>query len=106
MLIFYAVLPKIAPFTAGDEAHQQGDYLTITCTFTHGDLPINITWSHDGQVLPTLGDPDSGITLITTKRSSVLSIDSIAGEHAGNYTCTGTNRAGSDSLATSLFVNG
>lgn len=78
----------------------------MICAITHGDIPIEITWSHNGKILPEVGDSDSGLTLVNTKKSSVLSIDSISGEHAGNYTCTGTNRAGTDSLTTELLVNG
>lgn len=78
----------------------------MTCAFTHGDLPIEISWLQDNKILPASGDDDSGLTLVNTKRSSVLSIESIAGEHAGNYTCIGKNRAGTDSLTTSLLVNG
>lgn len=78
----------------------------MICAFTHGDLPIEITWLHDGIILPSSGDINIGLNLVNTKKSSVLSIDSIAGEHAGNYTCTGTNVAGTDSLTTALLVNG
>lgn len=78
----------------------------MTCAFIHGDLPIEISWLHNGKLLPTSGDIDNGLTLVNMKRSSVLNIDSIAGEHAGNYTCIGNNRAGTDSLSTRLFVNG
>lgn len=78
----------------------------MTCAFIHGDLPIEIHWLHNGRLISTSSDIDNGVTLINTKRSSVLNIDSISGENAGNYTCSGTNRAGVDSLTTSLFVNG
>lgn len=78
----------------------------MTCAFIHGDLPIEISWFHNNVQLPPSGDLDKGITLVNTKRSSALSADSIVGENAGNYTCTGVNRAGTDSLTTQLLVNG
>lgn len=78
----------------------------MTCAFIHGDLPIEILWSHNGRPISTSEDFDNGLTVVNMKRSSVLNIDSIAGEHAGNYTCFGKNSAGTDSLDTQLFVNG
>lgn len=78
----------------------------MTCAFIHGDLPIEISWSHNGRILSALDDNDNSLTLVNSKRSSALNIDSISGEHAGNYTCTGVNRAGTESLSTQLFVNG
>lgn len=39
-------------------------------------------------------------------RSSVLTIDSVQGQHAGNYTCYGKNAAGVSNYTTTLIVNG
>lgn len=39
-------------------------------------------------------------------RSNVLTIDSISGQHAGNYTCVVKNLAGTAIHSTMLIVNG
>lgn len=39
-------------------------------------------------------------------RSSVLTIESISGEHAGNFTCVAKNQAGTATHFSTLIVNG
>ena len=40
------------------------------------------------------------------QKSSILSIDSVAAMHAGNYTCVAENAAGSSNYTAQLIVNG
>lgn len=40
------------------------------------------------------------------KRINVLSIESVSGQHAGNYTCLAKNTAGMASHSATLVVNG
>ena len=51
--------------------------------------------THDGVVISKTG-----------KMISVLSIDSVTAQHAGNYTCIASNKAGTAHLSTRLSVNG
>lgn len=68
-----------------------------------GDLPINIRW-YLNEIL--IGD-DQGITTSQFgKRANGLNIDSILGEHAGNYTCEARNYAGASHYSAELIVNG
>lgn len=40
------------------------------------------------------------------KRTYALTIDSVSGKHAGNYTCETSNEAGVERLTATLIVNG
>lgn len=40
------------------------------------------------------------------KRNSVLTIDSVNGNHAGNFTCQASNLAASVNFTSGLIVNG
>jgi len=62
-----------------------------------------LRWMFHGQELSSL----MGIsTLRLNPRVSLLSIDSVAAGHAGVYTCTAENAAGSSNQSASLSVNG
>jgi Immunoglobulin domain len=91
------------PFDLSDEAITSGQPVTIQCTVSEGDLPINFRWAFHGQELSS----QMGIsTLRLNARVSLLSIDSIAAGHAGNYTCTAQNSAGSTNHTATLLVQG
>lgn len=48
-----------------------------------------------------------GITVGTFgKKTSVLTIDSLSEDHAGNYTCIAANRAGTSAYSAELTVMG
>lgn len=97
------VLPQILPFDFGEEAVNYGDLTSLTCSITKGDLPIEITWFHNGlQVVKS----DSISIVKANRKISMLSIDSARANHAGNYTCVTSNPAGSASHTTTLYVNG
>lgn len=101
-MVDLSVAPQIAPFELGDEPANWGDAVTATCTVIKGDLPITIEWSLNGQ--PILSYP--GITIDTKKRVSLLTIDPINAQHAGDYACAASNAAGGTSFSASLAVNG
>lgn len=98
---FYSVAPQISPFFFEDLANS-GDTVSIQCTITKGDMPLNITWTLNNK---TIGD-DYGITVMKLKRFSTLNIDSVQAEHAGLFTCIASNRAGETSYSAVLNVNG
>lgn len=98
------VQPGIAAFTFGDEPANSGETVTATCTVIKGDYPIYIEWSLNGE--PIFSDnPDITIGS-TSKRVSVLTIDTVSAHHAGEYTCSASNQAGGTSYSASLVVNG
>ncbi|CAH0555681.1 unnamed protein product [Brassicogethes aeneus] len=95
------VLPKLQPFAFGDEPAFVGDSATVQCSITSGDLPVIFSWMLDGSpVRETDGISSSAFG----KKTSVLSIDTLSGIHAGNYTCLAANKAGISSFTTELVV--
>lgn len=70
---------------------------------TSGDLPIELKWLLNER-------PVSEMFGVSTaklgKRTYALTIDSVSGKHAGNYTCEATNMAGVDRFSAALVVNG
>lgn len=97
------MLPKVAPFSFGDEPVEADQFVSVMCSVIHGDLPINITWEFNGRPI----DSGSDVTItFTGKRMSTLSIDSVTGHHVGNYSCIGSNKAGFNKHTSLLLVNG
>ncbi|XP_073812149.1 Down syndrome cell adhesion molecule 1 isoform X23 [Musca autumnalis] len=95
------VLPHIRPFTFQEGPAETGQYTTLHCSVTFGDLPLNISWLHnDMEINETMGIS----MMMVSKRTSVLTIESIEDHHAGNYTCVAENHAGTQSYATELNV--
>lgn len=99
----FPVPPKLAPFAISDEPLHLGDYFQLTCAVVHGDFPYNITWYFNDEPINHL---DGIAILMHGKRSSSLNIDSVSGQHAGNYTCIGSNIAGSANVVTTLSIRG
>lgn len=97
------VPPKIAHFSFGDEPSNYADSASVQCLVTSGDLPIEFKWLFNGRPVKEL----AGITTAKMgKRNSVLTIDSVSGKHAGNFTCQATNSAASVTFTSQLIVNG
>ncbi len=91
------------PFDLSDEAITSGQPVTIQFTVSEGDMPINFRWAFHGKELSS----QMGITTVRLNaRVSLLSIDSIAAGHAGDYTCTAQNSAGSVNHTATLLVQG
>lgn len=99
----YIVPPIIVPFSFGEKPSHINQYLTLQCTLSDGDLPINILWTFNNQ--PITHEFDIIIAKMG-KRSSVLTIESVTDKHAGKYVCQGENRAGLAVYSTILKVIG
>lgn len=99
-----AVAPQIAPFEIAEEPANWGDSISVVCAILKGDLPIEITWALNGE--PIRPDRSDINILATTRKNSILSIESVAARHAGEYTCSASNKAGATSHSTILAVNG
>lgn len=80
-----------------------GETVTATCTILKGDQPILIEWALNGE---PISHDFSDITVATSKRVSLLTIDAVTASHAGEYTCVAGNAAGGTSYSASLTVNG
>lgn len=80
-----------------------GQVVTAPCSVVEGDHPLRLRWLFNEEPV----DPRSGITVFNIgERSAILSIGSVAHDHAGNYTCIAENEAGVDSHTASLIING
>lgn len=99
-----AVAPQIAPFAIAEEPANWGDSISVVCAILKGDLPIEITWALNGE--PIRPDRSDINILATTRKNSILSIESVAARHAGEYTCSASNKAGATSYSATLAVNG
>ena len=91
------------PFSFGDEPFTSGASAHTVCAATEGDLPMDINWIFEGQKHSSM----MGIaTLKVGPRSNMLTIESVAAAHSGQYTCMARNGAGSRNFTTSLIVYG
>lgn len=100
----HKVPPKIQPFSFGAEPANDADSVSISCVAPTGDLPISFEFLLNDEPISELS---SGVSVSKLgKRTSALTIDSISGQHAGNYTCKATNGAASEYYSAHLIVNG
>ena len=69
-----------------------------------GDLPLDITWMFEGQVI----EADRSDILISTigRRIKQLTIEAVTARHAGEYTCVASNEPESIARSAKLVVNG
>ena len=96
-------MPRIVPFDLSDEPITSGQPVTMHCSISEGDLPVDFRWAFHGKELSS----QMGISILRLNaRVSLLSIDSIAAGHTGNYTCTAQNSAGSVNHTATLLVQG
>ncbi|XP_076629334.1 cell adhesion molecule Dscam1-like isoform X11 [Colletes latitarsis] len=97
------VAPQIAPFVITEEPANWGDSISVVCAILKGDLPIEITWALNSE---PIGRDRTDINIVaTTRKNSILSIESVAARHAGEYTCSASNKAGATSHSATLAVN-
>ncbi|KAK2577362.1 hypothetical protein KPH14_003478 [Odynerus spinipes] len=99
------VAPQIIPFDFGDEPANWGELVSVTCSITKGDQPLDISWAFNGTPIDTSRGSDV-VVASTNRKNSVLTIESVAARHAGEYTCSASNRAGATSHTARLTVNG
>lgn len=103
LFLIYLVSPEILPLTFGDEISNAGDVVAVQCMVLKGDLPLEIRWLHNYN--PVLSE--NGLSIIkASSRISTLNIESVKGNHRGNYTCFAKNLAGSTEYSVELNVNG
>ncbi|XP_076629339.1 cell adhesion molecule Dscam1-like isoform X16 [Colletes latitarsis] len=98
------VAPQILAFTFGDEPASWAELISVTCTVTKGDQPLEISWAFNGAPIDSRHGSDVVIAS-TNKKNSVLTIESVAARHAGDYTCSASNRAGATTHSARLTVN-
>ncbi|KAK3923290.1 Titin [Frankliniella fusca] len=103
VLLNVQVAPQILALSFGDDPINSGDTAAVQCTVVKGDAPISITWYLNGQEVRS-GD---GIEINKLgAKISVLSLEAAQARHSGEYTCRASNKAGADSQAAVLNVQG
>ncbi|XP_037024203.1 Down syndrome cell adhesion molecule-like protein Dscam2 isoform X8 [Bradysia coprophila] len=96
------VPPNIAHFDFGDEPSNYGDTASVSCIVTSGDSPITFKWLFNNKPISEV----SGISTVKLgKRNSAMTIDSVNGRHAGNFTCQAANSAATVNYTAVLIVN-
>ncbi|XP_022236650.1 Down syndrome cell adhesion molecule homolog, partial [Limulus polyphemus] len=104
ILFLASVLAVEPPILQPDEFPSDielGSRVQILCYLKKGDLPVTFTWNKGGKPLLT----NERITISSSDSfSSKLIIQSVVSEDVANYSCTGTNSAGSDSFTAALIV--
>lgn len=101
----FTVPPQIAPITFGDQAAKWGEQVSSVCSVHTGDKPIMIEWRLNGKRITPKAHPDITISR-SGKKLSLLNIDSVTADHAGEYTCVASNPAGSANRSTVLSIDG
>jgi len=91
------------PLSFGKDVLDEGDFAQLLCIVHKGDEPLTITWALKGDVISS--EPGLSTTTLGT-RTGMLTIQSVGFRHAGLYTCTAKNQAGSVSETAVLKVNG
>lgn len=102
-------MPIIAPFTFGEDELNLDDSVTVICSITKGDLPVNIWWrfSESGEEISFNLTTNDGVVITrTSQKVSFLNIDAVKARHRGNYSCFASNKAGTVQYSAYLAMNG
>ncbi|EEC17788.1 cell adhesion molecule, putative [Ixodes scapularis] len=94
--------PEIQPFSFS-KSLSLGEKTTVMCGATTGKGPLSFHWSHNGA---DFGNSASRYVKVIAETIAALTIERVAAEHLGNYTCTVSNDIGSDSFSANLVVEG
>ncbi|XP_035221096.1 Down syndrome cell adhesion molecule-like protein 1 homolog isoform X12 [Stegodyphus dumicola] len=92
--------PRIQPFSFPEKL-TEGQKTKALCTVIEGISPFKFIWYKNEQTLMT----SPYITIQNNEDYSVLLINSLRTNHAGNYTCVVTSSLGRDSYSSQLVVN-
>lgn len=78
-----------------------GRVAAFTCTLYEGD-DVHFAWSKDGTILRSSGR----IQIQSNAVSSMLTIQRVESQDAGNYTCIGSNSLSEERVSARLIVQG
>lgn len=74
----------------------------VHCAALEGAEPLTFVWLKNGARI----SPNQKVTVKHHSESSSLTIANVGAEDIGNYSCTVTNAAGSDTVVSELLVTG
>ncbi|XP_070397140.1 cell adhesion molecule Dscam1-like isoform X23 [Dermacentor albipictus] len=92
--------PLIMPFSFPENA-VLGQKTTVTCVVSSGAGPFHFAWTHDAM---RVDSSRRRHVKIFSENVAALTVEAIAAEDVGNYTCTVSNAAGSASYTAALRV--
>ena len=95
--------PKLGPVLKS-QTRDVNSSLRILCDVQQGDQPLFFEWSKNSQPIKSV--PGVKWEIENSKMFSILNIDKISKEDAGNYSCLVKNIYGSDSINVMLTVKG
>ncbi|KAH7976677.1 hypothetical protein HPB52_018022 [Rhipicephalus sanguineus] len=95
--------PRLQPFTF-PVIKQASKKVTVHCAVFEGTEPLEFVWLKDGLKLSSSAGRNQVKQLSATVSS--LTIPQVGAGDVGNYTCTASNVAGSDSVTSPLIVTG
>lgn len=95
-------MPQIEPFAFNQNGMNGLSSVRLLCSIIAGDLPVNISWQKDGEVLPT----DDHRVQQLDEATVFLSLSRLLLTDSGNYTCVASNIAGVSSHSSLLQVKG
>lgn len=93
----------MSPFTFGDDIPEEGETISIQCTITSGDIPVEFAWTFNGR---STSDLANVFVSKIGRRVSSLTVESLTEKNVGNYSCLARNKAGESAHTASLNVNG
>lgn len=102
-IFHFEVPPKMTPFTFGDDVPESGETISIQCTVSSGDIPIEFAWTFNGK---STSDLANVFVSKIGRRVSTLTVESLTEKNVGNYSCLARNMAGETGHTASLYVNG
>uniref|UniRef100_T1IV47 Down syndrome cell adhesion molecule-like protein Dscam2 n=1 Tax=Strigamia maritima TaxID=126957 RepID=T1IV47_STRMM len=96
------VAPKITPFSFPQNVFEGRSFIRLSCVVHQGDLPISFHWLKNGK---SINLKNNIAVRIIDDYSSILTIENIEKDHAGNYTCVAGNSAASATYSSQLHVH-
>ena len=92
IIIWFSLCSTVDPYNAsvlGDNVYSQGEQLQLNCSSEGGPI-LEYNWLFLGNIIPNAN-------------TSTLTIDNVNTTHAGDYTCSVTNDAGTDSDTITVY---
>ncbi|RWS11618.1 hemicentin-1-like protein [Dinothrombium tinctorium] len=77
----------------------EGSRFSTFCTLMSGSKPVSFTWLKNGKNIK-----ENLINIESFEQHSMISIEKVKAENAGNYTCIARNTFGSDKYTISLSI--
>ncbi|EEC02452.1 cell adhesion molecule, putative [Ixodes scapularis] len=96
-----SIPPKVLPFVIPKNL-LVGERISITCTAASGSKPLTFMWLKNDSALRG----GSAVHIADSSDYSMLHIDNLKNDHAGNYTCVVSNAGGTVSYSDTLHVKG